>query len=60
MKKEKTKKAKTKPQEEEIILDIPEDEIWTYQIEGLAAPKIGVSYENAKGKKAAFIIFIVI
>jgi hypothetical protein len=58
MKKEKTKKAKTKAEEEEVILDIPEDEIWTYQIEGLAAPKIGVSYDNAKGKKAAFIIFI--
>ena len=58
MKKEKTKKAKTKVEEEEVILDIPEDEIWTYQIEGLAAPKIGVSYDNAKGKKAAFIIFI--
>ena len=58
MKKEKTKKAKTKAEAEEIILDIPEDEIWTYQIEGLAQPKIGVSYDNAKGKKAAFVIFI--
>lgn len=58
MKKEKTKKAKTKAQAEEVVLDIPEDQIWTYQIEGLAPPKIGVSYANAKGKKAAFIILI--
>ena len=58
MKKEKTKKPKTKIEESEEILDIPEDEIWTYQIEGLAPPKIGVSYDNDKGKKAAFIIFI--
>ncbi len=60
MKKDKTKKAKTKPEAEEIILDIPEDEIWTYQIEGLAPPKINVSYENAKVKKALFIILITI
>ncbi len=58
MKKGKTKKAKTKPEAEEIILDIPEDEIWTYQIEGLAPPKINVSYADAKGKKALFIILI--
>lgn len=58
MKKEKTKKSKTKAEAEEVILDIPEDEIWTYQIEGLAPPKIGVSYDNARGKKAIFIIFI--
>lgn len=58
MKKDKTKKENTAPEVEEEILDIPEDEIWTYQIEGLAPPKIGVSYADAKGKKAAFIIFI--
>ena len=58
MKKEKTKKVKTKAEAEEIVLDIPEDEIWTYQIEGLAPPKINQSYKNAKGKKATFIILI--
>lgn len=57
-KKEKAKKTKTKANDEEIILDIPEDEIWTYQIEGLAQPKINQSYKNAKGKKATFIILI--
>ena len=58
MKKEKTKKAKTKAEVEEEILDIPEDEIWTYQIEGLAPPKIGVSYKDATAKKIIFVVFI--
>ncbi len=58
MKKEKTKKVNTKAEAEEIVLDIPEDEIWTYQIEGLAPPKINQSYKNTKGKKATFIILI--
>ena len=57
MKKEKTKKVKTAPEQEEI-LNIPEDEIWTYTIDGLASPKINASYKDAKGKKAVFIIFI--
>ena len=57
-KKEKAKKANTTAEAEEVILDIPEDEIWTYQIEGLAQPKINHSYKNAKGKKAAFVILI--
>ncbi|MDE7124032.1 MAG: hypothetical protein K2N83_00895, partial [Eubacterium sp.] len=29
-------------------LDIPDDEIWTYQIEGLQAPHINQPYKNAK------------
>ncbi len=58
MKKEKTKKAKTKVEAEEEILDIPEDEIWTYRIEGLAPPKINVSYKDATGKKIIFVVFI--
>lgn len=44
----------------EYTLDIPEDEIWTYQIEGLQAPKVGKSYKNAKGMKALVIIVILI
>ncbi len=54
MKKEKTKITEV-PEE---ILDIPEDEIWTYQIDGLAAPKINASYKNKKFAKTAFIVFI--
>lgn len=56
----KEKKVKTKITEEAEALDIPEDEIWTYQIEGLAAPKINQSYKNATGKKVTFIVLIVI
>ncbi|MCH5192258.1 MAG: leucine-rich repeat protein [Oscillospiraceae bacterium] len=53
----KTKKAQIV---EDEILDIPEDEIWTYQIEGLAAPKINVSYKNKKGAKILFVVGIVV
>ncbi len=42
------------------ILEIPEDEIYTYQIEGLAAPHINKPYKNYKLKKAIFIIVILI
>lgn len=55
------KKEKTKPEEvKEEILDIPEDEIWTYKIDGLAAPKINASYKDKKLAKAMFIVFMVI
>ena len=43
----------------EYTLDIPEDEIWTYQIEGLQAPKINHSYANAK-KAKVFVVFILL
>ena len=32
-------------------INIPEDEIWTYQVPGLAAPHIGKPFKNAKLKK---------
>lgn len=55
------KKEKTKPEEaREEILDIPEDEIWTYKIDGLAAPKINASYKDKKLGKAMFIIFMIV
>ena len=44
----------------EYTLDIPEDEIWTYQIEGLQAPKIGQSYDGARGKKIAVVLILLI
>ena len=31
-------------------INIPEDEIWTYQVPGLAAPHIGKPFKNAKSK----------
>ena len=54
-------KIKTKKSQvvQEEILDIPEDEIWTYQVEGLAAPKINTSYKNKKLAKIAFVLFII-
>ena len=42
------------------IIEIPEDEIWTYQVEGLAAPHIGKPYKNAGAKKALLAIIILI
>ena len=55
------KKEKTKPEEvKEEILDIPENEIWTYKIDGLAAPKINASYKDKKLAKAMFIVFMVV
>ena len=35
-----SKKEKKNQVEEPVQLNIPEDEIWTYQVEGLAAPHI--------------------
>lgn len=46
--------------EEPIHLDIPEDEIWTYQIEGLAAPHINKPYKHFTLKKIIFAITIII
>lgn len=44
----------------EYTLDIPDDEIWTYRIEGLQEPKIGYSYDNAKGLKALVVAVILV
>lgn len=54
---------KTKKKAEEFVpevLDIPEDQIWEYHIEGLAAPHINKPFNNALPKKIAFIVFMVI
>ncbi len=58
-KKEKVKNKGTALQED-IKLDIPEDEIWTYQVEGLAAPHINKPYKHYNLKKALFVIVIII
>ncbi|MFR5875339.1 MAG: leucine-rich repeat protein [Eubacterium sp.] len=41
-------------------LDIPDDEVWTYQIEGLQAPHIGKPFEKAKIKKIIVVITLLI
>lgn len=58
-KNDKEKKMNNLPQED-IILDIPEDEIYTYQIEGLAAPHINKPYKHYTLKKIIFIAVIII
>lgn len=44
----------------EVKLDIPDDEVWTYQVEGLAAPMIGKTVKNAAVKKVAVVIILVV
>lgn len=56
----KEKKAKGTALQEDIKLDIPEDEIWTYQIPGLAAPHINKPYKHYGLKKIIFAIVIII
>ncbi len=46
--------------EETVHLDIPDDEIWTYQVEGLAAPHINKPYTHYGLKKFVFAIVIII
>ncbi|MBQ8766331.1 MAG: leucine-rich repeat protein [Clostridia bacterium] len=56
----KEKKMKGTDLQADIQLDIPEDEIWTYQVEGLAPPHINKPYKHYGLKKAIFAIVIVI
>ena len=44
----------------DYTLDIPDDEIWSYQIEGLQAPAINKSYKKATGKKLLVIVVLLI
>ncbi len=44
----------------EVKLDIPEDEVWTYQIEGLKAPMIGRQFENAFRKKIIVVLILIV
>ncbi len=46
--------------EEPIVLDIPEDEIWTYQVPGLAPPRIGKPIKNYTLKKIIFVLVIIV
>ena len=58
-KKDKTK-TKVSHLEVETHLDIPDDEIWTYKVEGLAEPHINKPFKNAGAKKLALILTIVV
>jgi hypothetical protein len=54
------KEKKTANPNEEIKLDIPADEIWTYHIEGLQAPSVGKPIKNAAAKKIGTVILLLI
>ena len=41
-------------------INIPEDEIWTYQVPGLAAPHIGKPFKNAKAKRMLLALVILV
>ncbi len=55
-----SKKEKKIVVEEPIHLDIPEEEIWTYQVEGLAAPHINKPYKHYGLKKVVFALVIIV
>lgn len=56
----KDKEVKVPVAEETVHLDIPEEEIWTYQVEGLAAPRINQTPKHYGIKKAIFVLTIVL
>ncbi len=60
MSRKEKKKRDTTAVYNEIKLDIPQDEVWTYQVDGLKAPVIGKPVENAFKKKIVVIITLVI
>lgn len=57
-KKEKIFKGMTAPVD--VHLDIPEDEIWTYRVDGLAEPHINKQFTNFTLKKIIFTILLLI
>ena len=60
-KKDKTKaKTRVSQLEAEVHLNIPEEEIWTYKLEGLAAPHINKPFKNASAKKIALVLTIIV
>ena len=56
----KNKKTENTDYNPKVELNIPDDEIWTYQIEGLAAPMIGKTVHNAKAKKVLVVAVLVV
>ena len=60
MSKKEKKKNKANDWGADVELDIPEDEIWSYQVPGLAAPHINKPYKHYNLKKALFVIVIIV
>lgn len=60
MAKKKKEKKYNGNTDEVVVLDIPEEEIWTYQIEGMKAPHINKEWKNFTLKKVIFVIGVVL
>ena len=60
MNKKEKKQKKVNDWQTDVHLDIPEDEIWTYQVPGLSAPHINKPYKHYNLKKFVFVIVIII
>ncbi len=60
MSKKEKKQKKTDDWGTDVELNIPEDEIWTYQVPGLAAPHVNKPYKYYNLKKALFVIVIIV
>ena len=56
----KKEKKKVNDWQDDVQLDIPEDEIWTYQVPGLAAPHVNKPYKYYNLKKAVFVLVIIV
>lgn len=56
----KKEKKKVNDWQDDVQLDIPEDEIWTYQVPGLAAPHINKPYKYYTLKKIVFVLVIIV
>ncbi len=56
----KKEKKKVKYDDEPVTLDIPEEQVWTYQIPGLAAPHIGKPYKNYRLKQIILALVIIV
>lgn len=59
-KKRKKKRQKHYESLESVPLDIPDDDIWTYQVEGLSAPAVNKPVKNRRVKQFIFIVVILI
>ena len=53
-------KKKITENTEPVTLNIPDDEIWTYKVEGLSAPHINRPYKHYTLKKIVFTLVIII
>ncbi len=60
MSKKEKKQNKANDWGADVELNIPEDEIWTFQVPGLAAPHINKPYKYYNLKKALFVIVIIV